>query len=146
MKVGSSLRGGGVGVWVEGRFVAEEPEPLDRAGLPLVSGAVLDLLLLFRWNALMVRPGKKRPPLLSNPARKRSDADDENFWRRSPAVSSVDRRTWCAPKVRAKTLHSVELTGYWGSISRKSCESDESSWCGKKRSRQEQRRGAVLHR
>lgn len=27
MKVGSSLRGGGVGVWVEGRFVAEEPEP-----------------------------------------------------------------------------------------------------------------------
>jgi len=94
----------------------------------------------------MVRPGKKRPPLLSNPARKRSDADDENFWRRSPAVSSVDRRTWCAPKVRAKTLHSVELTGYWGSISRKSCESDEGSGCGKKRSCQEQRRGAVLHR
>lgn len=30
MKVGSSLRGGGVEVWVEGRFVAEEPEPTNR--------------------------------------------------------------------------------------------------------------------
>lgn len=115
-----------------GRFVAEELVPLERAGSPPVSGAVLDLLLLFRWNALMVRPGKKRPPLLSNPARKRSDADDRGFWRRSPAVSSVDRRTWCAPKVRAKTLHPVELTGQWGSMPRKRFESYESSGCEKK--------------